>query len=96
MKKMNRITHNFESGYQHVPSDKPVRLAWLDQGGQIRCASGRCIDVTRRRIHVEVTEQIPLRTRVMLRAGGSNMAGSALVKYVTRYETKLILVLETG
>ena len=103
MEKMNRITHgfesgshSFESGYQHVPSDKPVRLAWLDQRGQIRWVAGRCIDVTRRRIHVEVTKQIPLRIRVMLRADGSNIAGSPLVKYVTRYDTKFILVLETG
>jgi hypothetical protein len=99
---MNRTTHSFENGsggfeggYQQVPSDKPLRLAWLDQNGQIRFVVGRCIDITRSRIHVEVKEQIPLRTRVMLRADGSNIAGSAFVKYVTPYEAKFIMVLET-
>ena len=99
---MNRTTHNFETdsqglgnGYQQVPSDKPLRLAWLDKGGRIRFVVGRCIDITRSRIHVEANEQIPLHTRVMLRADGSNIAGSAFVKYVTPYEAKFILVLET-
>ena len=100
---MNRTTHPFENGsrgleggYQQVPSDKPLRLVWLDSGGQIRFAMGRCIDITRSRIHVEVNEQIPLRARVMLRADGSNSAGSAVVKYVTPYEAKFIVVLETA
>jgi len=100
---MNRTTHSFETGsqgfangYQRVPSDKPLRLAWLDQRGHIRFVVGRCIDITRTRIHMEVTELIPLRTRVMLRADGSDIAGSAFVKYVTPYEEKFIVVLETA
>lgn len=100
---MNRTTLSFESGPQgfaeshgQVPSDKPLRLAWLDQGGHIRFVVGRCIDITRSRIHLEVREQIPLRTRVMLRADGSDIAGSAFVKYVTPYEKQFIVVLETA
>ncbi|MDP8990367.1 MAG: hypothetical protein M3N41_09860 [Acidobacteriota bacterium] len=100
---MDRTTHLFDSssqgfaqGHQQLPSDKPLRLAWLDQDRRIRFVVGRCIDITRSRIHVEVKEQIPLRTRVMLRADGSNIAGSAFVKYVTPYEAKFILVLETA
>jgi hypothetical protein len=74
--------------------DQPVRLAWLDEHGQIRCAAGRCIDVSSKRVHVEVREQIPLHTRVMLRADGMSVAGSTSVKYVTRCETSFILVLD--
>ena len=100
---MNRTTHSFETGtrgseggYQQLPSDKPLRLAWLDERRHIRFVVGRCIDITRSRIHVEVGEQIPLGTRVMLRADGSDIAGSAFVKYTTPYEGKFILVLETA
>jgi hypothetical protein len=100
---MNRTTHSFENnsrgfegGYQWVPSDKPLRLAWLDESGHMRFVVGRCIDITHSRIHVEVNYQIPLQTRVMLRADGSNIAGSAFVKYVTPYEAKYIVVLETA
>ena len=91
---MKPTTPEFGSLDRRVPSDKPVRLAWLDEGGQIRCVTGRCIDVSSRRIHVEVSEQIPLHTRVMLRADGMNIAGETSVKYVTRYESKFILVLD--
>jgi hypothetical protein len=77
-----------------VPSDKPVRLAWLDERGQIRCLTGRCIDVSSRRIHVEVSEEIPLHTRVMLRANAISIAGSTSVKYITRCDAAFILVLD--
>jgi hypothetical protein len=77
-----------------VPPDKAIRLAWLDEGGQIRCLVGRCIDATSKRIHVEVRQEIPLHTRVMLRADGISVAGSTSVKYVTRCDTHFILVLD--
>lgn len=91
---MKPTAPEFGSLDRRVPSDKPVRLAWLDEGGQIRCLTGRCIDVSSRRVHVEVREQIPLDTRVMLRADGISVAGSTSVKYVTRCEASFILVLD--
>jgi hypothetical protein len=45
---------------------------------------------------VEVYEQIPLHTPVMLRAEGINIAGSASVKCVTPCGTRFILLLEIG
>jgi hypothetical protein len=90
---MKPTVPEFESVGRSVP-DKPIRLAWLDDHGKIRCLTGRCIDVTSRRVHVEVREQIPLRTRVMLRADGFSVAGSTSVKYVTRCDRTFILVLD--
>ena len=43
---------------------------------------------------MEVPVQIPLRTRVMLRADGISIAGSASVKHVTRCDTGFIIVLD--
>jgi hypothetical protein len=91
---MKATTLEFRSLDRRVPSDKPVRLAWLDQRGQIRCLTGRCIDVSSRRIHVEVSEEIPLHTRVMLRHDAISIAGSTSVEYITRCDTKFILVLD--
>ena len=91
---MKTTVREFESIDRGVPSDKPIRLAWLDERGRIRCLTGRCIDVSSRRIHVEVPEQIPLHTRVMLRANAIRIAGSTSVKYITRCDTKFILVLD--
>jgi hypothetical protein len=95
---MNGTRPSFESGYQRLPSDKPLRLAWLDKpGGQIRWVPGRCIDISSRRIHVEVSVKIPVHTPVMLRTDGIGIAGSASVEYVTSCgDTKFILVLEVG
>jgi hypothetical protein len=45
---------------------------------------------------VEVPEQIPLHTRVMLRANAISIAGSTSVKYVTRCDRAFILVLDTS
>jgi len=90
------MTHDVESRSQRIPSDKPVRLAWLNASGQIQCVPGKFIDVSSSRIHIEVPEQIPLHTRVMLRADGIGIAGSASVKYLTRCGAKFILVLETN
>ena len=79
---------------RRLPTDKPVRLAWLNERGQIRCLTGRCIDVSSRRIHVEVSEEIPLYTRVMLRADATSIAGSTSVKFITRCDSTFILVLD--
>ena len=77
-----------------VPPDKPIRLTWRETGGRIRCLPGRCIDMSRKRIHIEVREEIPLHTRVMLRAGAISVAKATSVTYVTHYGPTYILVLE--
>jgi len=88
------VMPEIESFDRRCGTEKPVRLAWLDKSGEIRCLTGRCIDVSSRRVHVEVREQIPLNTRVMLRAEGIKVAGSTSVKYVTRCDATFILVLD--
>ena len=91
---MRTTAPEFGSLDRRVPSDKPVRLAWLDERGQIRCLTGRCIDVSSRRIHVEVSEEIPLHTRVMLRSDAISIVGSTSVKYVTGCDPAFILLLD--
>jgi len=93
---MNRATDSFENGRQRLPPDKPIRLAWIDQRGQIKCVPGKCIDISSRRIHIEVPVLIPLYTPVMLRADGMSLAGSASVKHVTRCDARFIVVLDIG
>jgi hypothetical protein len=83
----------FQNVDRRVPSDKPLRLTWLDERGKMRCLSGRCIDFSSRRVHVEVRKRIPLHTSAMLRADGMK-AGETSVKYVTCCERTFILVLD--
>jgi hypothetical protein len=68
--------------------------AELELGFTFARLAGRCIDVSSRRIHVEVSEEIPLHTRVMLRADAISIAGSTSVKYITRCDPTFILVLD--
>jgi hypothetical protein len=56
--------------------------------------AGRCIDVSNRRIHIEVPEPVPLKSHVALSAGGKRLPGPNVVKYLTRCDPKFIVVLE--
>jgi hypothetical protein len=80
--------------YSARPSAESVRIAWVDESGQVRCMPGRCIDVSARRIHLEVPQRVPLKTHVMLSANGKSIPGPSAVKYLTKCDTKFILVLE--
>lgn len=76
-------------------SDGLVLVAWVNDRGQLRCMPGRCIDISVRRIHIEVPEQIPLRTQVRLSAVGKSISGPNVVKYLTKCDTRFILMLES-
>lgn len=91
---MNSTAPNPVFRYSHPTADGLVRVAWVDERGQVRCMPGRCIDVSARRIHIEVPQHVPLRTRLTLSAGRKRIPGPNAVKYLTKYDTKFILVLE--
>jgi hypothetical protein len=80
--------------YTLATGDEAVRIAWVDERGELRCMPGRCIDVSARRIHIEVPQQVPLKTHVALSRGGKSIPGPSAVKYLTKCDTKFILVLE--
>jgi hypothetical protein len=80
--------------HQRIPFDGSVRLAWEDEQGQIRYASGKCIDVSEVGLRIEVSEPVPLQTYVTLRADRINVSGMAVVKHVGRRSTRFILGLE--
>jgi|HubBroStandDraft_6_1064221.scaffolds.fasta_scaffold383436_2 hypothetical protein len=76
-------------------ADGSVLVAWVNERGQLRCMPGRCIDISIRRIHIEVPEQIPLRTQVRLSAVGKSLPGPNVVKYLTKCDSRFILMLES-
>jgi hypothetical protein len=91
---MTTETRSIESRRRHLASDRLVRLAWLDADGQLKCVPGKCIDISSRRIRMEVPVKIPLHTPVMLRADGIHFAGAASVTCVTSCGDKFILLLD--
>jgi hypothetical protein len=76
-------------------ADGSVLVAWVNERGRLRCIPGRCIDISMRRIHIEVPEQIPLRTQVRLSAVGKSIPGPSVVKYLTKCDTRFIVMLES-
>jgi hypothetical protein len=91
---MNSTALNSDLRYARAAADESVRVAWVDEHGQLRCMPGRCIDVSARRIHIEVPEQVPLQTHVALSVGRRSIPGPNAVKYLTKCNAKFILVLE--
>jgi nucleotidyltransferase/DNA polymerase involved in DNA repair len=91
---MNSSAPNSELRCEQAIADGLLRVAWVDERGRLRCMAGQCIDASARRIHLEVRQQIPLRTRVTLSAGRKRVPGPNVVKYLTKCASKFILVLE--
>jgi len=50
--------------------------------------------MSHKRIHIEVREEIPLHTRVRLRAGANCVSSETSVTYITHYGPTFIHVLE--
>jgi hypothetical protein len=75
-------------------SAAPVRVAWRDHQHQLHCVVGHCIDVSAKRIHIQVPQRIPLNESVSLVGGGISENGPARVRYVTNYNREYILVLD--
>lgn len=91
---MDATLSNSDRRYAQADAGESLRVAWIDEHGRFRCMPGRCIDVSARRIHIEVPGPVPLHTRVMLSTGRKCIPGPNAVKYVTQCDTKFIMVLE--
>jgi len=91
---MNLKTSSSYVRCTYATADGSVRVAWVNERGQLRCMAGRCIDISTRRIHLEVPEQVPLQTHVKLSSRGRSIPGPSAVKYLTKCDDRFILVLE--
>jgi hypothetical protein len=83
-----------QAHHEAYQAEAPVRIAWRDREHQLHCVVGRCIDVTEKRIHIQVRERVPLNEQVSLLGEGMKQARQARVRYVTSYNNEFILVLD--
>ena len=79
--------------HHRIPYVGPVRLSWEDQG-RAKFIMAKCVDISETGLRVEVSEPIPIRTNLQLRAERINLGGSASVKHCVRYGAKYLLGLE--
>jgi hypothetical protein len=80
--------------HQRIPYLGPIRISWEDERGLPKFVQGRCFDVSEKGLRIEVSQPIPINSRISLRADRINLGGSAVVKHVARQGSKYILGLE--
>ena len=72
----------------------PLSVSWETSGGEVKYTNGKCIDFSEGGLRIEVTEPIPVRTYITLRAQRINLNGAATVRNVDRAGAKYILGVE--
>lgn len=72
----------------------PVRVGWLETGGEQKYVVGRCLDVSESGMRIEVPEPIPRGVYVTIRADAISLVGNASVRSTSRKATRFILGLE--
>ena len=77
--------------YRRVPYCGPARISWEDEHGLTRFAHGKCIDVSEGGLRIEMSEPLPVRSRISLRADRINLSGSATVRNIRWRGCKYIL-----
>ena len=77
--------------HRRRPYSGSIRVAWENPPGLCRYAQAKCLDISEGGLRVQSPVPIPIHTRVILRAEGMNLAGSASVRHMTRHGSKFIL-----
>jgi hypothetical protein len=80
--------------HHRIPYVGPVRLSWEDDQGRPKFIQAKCVDISETGLRVEVSEPIPVRTSLQLRAERINLSGSAAVKHSVRYGSRYLLGLQ--
>lgn len=80
--------------HPRTPHAGPVKISWQDSSGADRWARGKCVDVSEGGLRIELLDEIPINTRVILSAESLHISGSAVVKNASRKGLKLLIGLE--
>lgn len=68
-----------------------VRISWEDERGLAKYANAKCLDVSEEGLRIEMTERIPVLSRLLFRADQINLGGSASVRHVASRGCKYVL-----
>jgi len=77
-----------------IPYGGPVRLSWEDQRGELNFAAGKCLDISKAGLQIEIPVPIPRGTYITFRADRINVSGTASVRNVTNKGSRYIVGLE--
>src|SRR5580698_9747025 len=79
--------------HRRIPYLAPMRISWEQQGEQC-FATARCLDLSETGMRVEVTQQVPRGTRILISAERLKLSGAASVRRMERYGGKFLLGLQ--
>ena len=71
-----------------------VAMSWQDPQGHFRFSQGRCLEISRTGMRVEIPERVALRSYVNLKADCPRLACSASVRHCMRKAGRFIVGLE--
>lgn len=77
-----------------TPNVAEVKITWLAADGGARFARGRCIDLSQSGMKIEVTESIPVQSRVGVECSTAGVRCTALVRHCSRSKMKWHVGLE--
>ena len=68
-----------------------VGISWEDERGLSKYAKAKCLDVSEGGLRIEMTEPIPVLSRLSLRADQINLGGAASVRHISSRGCKYVL-----
>jgi hypothetical protein len=77
--------------HQRIPYFGSTRISWEDERGLTRYGHAKCLDVSKGGLRIELSEPIPIRSRLFLRANLIDLGGSATVRHTAWRGCKYIL-----
>lgn len=79
--------------HRRIPYVSPMRISWEDQH-QPCFATVRSIDLSEGGLRIELGQQVPRGTRILVAAERLQLSGSAFVQRVERYGARYLLGLQ--
>lgn len=79
---------------ERAPYSGAIEVSWAQPNGDPGFARGRCLDLSKDGLRLELPVTLPVRTVVTLRFDRIQLSGSASVRYQRRAGAKFVLGLE--
>ena len=79
-----------------VEFSDPIRLCWEETSQGPRFGIGRCMNLSRNGLGIELNSPIPMRTAVSFRCERSGLSATATVRYCERRGARYLIGLESS
>ena len=81
---------------ERVEFSDPIRLCWEENSQATRFGFGRCLNLSRNGLGIEMSTPIPLRTAVSFRCERSGLSATAIVRHCEQRRGQYMIGLESS